>query len=428
MSSDHKRPHDDDLTEADRVLHGLYDRAREPIAWDESDDAILAAARDAKIGAATDDDLDPADKVLLELYERGKETIPWDDSDDAILAAAREASAANDDAPPASATNDDDLGDNVVRFPASRVVRRVLATPGAGWAIAASVMVGVFVGQGSTPYLHLGIGPDVPGLLQENVRLGQEVADSQSEITRLNQQFSETGIRFTDDGAPAGAPADTAAAAPAGEFAALGQVLDQFECAALSATLRGGADLTINGHVSSADDMNRLLASLAPFAGVAQVSNQAQIYAWPHCEAVEIVDQFTAASTAAAAPPSIRPFQHGAAYREGEALVVEATAGATAGYLYVDFIQNDGTVVHLMSGTQVAPGTTTRLGDSDLTFTIAPPFGEEMLLVVQTAEPLFADTRPQVEQAADYLPSLRAALATATAQSAFTFLSTSAAE
>ncbi len=431
--SDHKRPHEENLSEADKVLLGLYDRSREPIAWDESDDAVLTAARLAQPGAT--DDLDAADKVLLELYERGKEPIPWDETDDAIIAAARKNTAANDDIPIAgSASEQTDLGDNVVRFPGNRIVRSIFASPATGWAIAASVVVGIFVGQGTTPYLHLGIGPDVPDLLNQNTRLAEQVTDSQSEIVRLSQQFSDTGIRFTNDGDQPGAAPGTDAApdtgVPVADFAELGRILDQFECSALSATLRQGSNLMINGHVSSADDMNRLLASLEPYAAFAQVSNQAQIYAYPHCDAVEIAEELTVTNTAAGGTPSVRPFQHGLTYTEGEPVVIEAVAGAVPGYLYVDFIQNDGTIVHLLSGARVEPGAQVRLGETGLSFSVAPPFGDEMLLAIQTPQPLYTDDRPQVEDAATYLPVLRSAIRDAdqTALSGFTFLTTGPAQ
>lgn len=426
MVNNRKRPHEDDLSEADRVLMGLYDRSREQIPWDESDDAILASA--AQVGGTLTDELDEADKVLLELYDRGKKPIPWDETDDTILNFARKASTANDDRPttvPDLGEPETPLGDNVVRFPMNRIVRRVFATPAAGWAVAASIMVGVFVGQGITPYVDLGVGPDVPGLLIENERLSGEVSDAQGRIMRLSQEFSETGIQFTDEGDQP-QPAPETAVLPAPGIAELGRVLNEFECSALSATVRQGSSLVIQGHVASADDMNRLFNVLVPYTEVARVSNRAQIYAWPHCEAVEILEELTLANTASAGSPSIRPFEHGSSYLEGESVVIEAVAGAAAGYLYVDFLQNDGTVVHLLSGTRVDPGDRLRLGEGELHFTVSPPFGEEMLFVFQSAEPLFTTNRPQGEEAATYLPALRGALqgGRQTMLSGFTFLTT----
>ena len=451
--SDRKRPHEEDLSEADRVLLDLYDRSRETIPWDASDDAILAAAGAAQAG----DDLDEADRVLLELYDRSKEPIPWDESDDEILNFARRSVAANDDGTaPATIADEpeEDLGENVVRFPANRIFRRVFATPAAGWAIAASLMVGIFAGQGSTPYVNLGVGPDVRGLISENDRLAGEVSDAQGEITRLSQDyeqlnqeftqldeaFTELGIRFSEQGEQPGpqppvdltprvSPEPTPAAplAPGAGFGELGSVLDQFECSALSATIRPGSALVIEGHVANAADMNRLTASLQPFADLGtRVLNQAMVYDWPHCEAVELLEELTLANVAAAGSPSVRPFNHGLTYREGEAVVLEAiSGGAGAGYLYVDFLTNDGTIVHLLSGQRVEPGDQVRLGESGLTFSVAPPFGTEMLMVIQSSEPLFAADRPQVEGAEAYLQALRGALSgRGPVLSGFTFVTT----
>ncbi len=420
---------EDELDEADRVLFGLLDRSQAPIPWDESDNAILAAARTAQSGATVEDELDEADKVVLELYRRGKAPVPWDEKDDAILTFARQASTANDDRPVSTAGSGEPetpLGDNVVRFPAHRIVRRVFATPAAGWAIAASIMVGIFVGQGITPYVNLGVAPDVPGLLAENARLSGEVSSAQGEIMRLSQEFTQTGIRFKGE-EPGPAPETETTALLVPGIAELGRALDQFKCAALSATVRQGSSLVIRGHVASADDMNRLLAVLAPYTEVSRVSNRAQVYAWPRCEAIEILETLTTAN-APAVGPSVRPVEHGSVYRAGESLVLDAIAADTPGYLYVDFVQNDGTVVHLVSGRRVAAGERIRVGAGDLNLIVAPPFGAETLSIVQSAEPLFDAGRPQVERADAYLPVLRKALEAVgdagTLASGFTFLTT----
>ena len=41
------RNNNDDLTEADLIVEGLYERSKQPIPCDESDEAVLAFAREA---------------------------------------------------------------------------------------------------------------------------------------------------------------------------------------------------------------------------------------------------------------------------------------------------------------------------------------------------------------------------------------------
>ena len=57
---------DRELTEADRVVLGLYERAAESIEWDESDEAILKLARGIH---AEDEGEDQSDKAFVRAAE-----------------------------------------------------------------------------------------------------------------------------------------------------------------------------------------------------------------------------------------------------------------------------------------------------------------------------------------------------------------------
>ena len=89
----------------------------------------------------------------------------------------------------------------------------------------------------------------------------------------------------------------------------------------------------------------------------------------------------------------------GAPYEEGEALGVSLQASTDA-YLRIDYVQADGQVIHLLpsplSLNQVKAGKPFVFGtpDSSLPLVIAPPFGEEMLIVIasQQAIPVQTDT------------------------------------
>jgi len=91
------------------------------------------------------------------------------------------------------------------------------------------------------------------------------------------------------------------------------------------------------------------------------------------------------------------------------------------GYLYVDFIDDDGTVAHMLpnprhadnklkAGQSVTLGAA--VGDKNSTeqaYEIAAPFGKRMIIASAARKPLFNQARDQVETAAAYLAALRAA-------------------
>ena len=113
-----------------------------------------------------------------------------------------------------------------------------------------------------------------------------------------------------------------------------------------------------------------------------------------------------------------------AIYHPGEVIVAEATATSLFdGYLYVDFYDVDGYVVHVLpsrhtdrhTDRHVAAGESLVLGDDrqpgGFTLMIIPPYGDEAFVVMSMRASLNAGMRPEVEPAADYLRALRDRLA-----------------
>lgn len=102
----------------------------------------------------------------------------------------------------------------------------------------------------------------------------------------------------------------------------------------------------------------------------------------------------------------------GAVYLEGEKFAVHVAPGANA-YLQVDYFQSDGTVVHLLPNPEhhnfVESGKTFVIGrvGGGYEFVVTAPFGEELLLVIASQEPLEPiPERPLVEPAAEYIERL----------------------
>jgi hypothetical protein len=105
-----------------------------------------------------------------------------------------------------------------------------------------------------------------------------------------------------------------------------------------------------------------------------------------------------------------------AVYTAGDKLLVDIVAASDV-YMQVDYYQADGQVVHLLPNAldtnYMEGGKTFTLGKprSSFQFTIAPPFGVEMLVVIANQQPL--DTQgdvPAVEPASRYLERLARSL------------------
>lgn len=354
-----------------------------------------------------DEVLTPADQAIRDLYEASKKPIVWDESDDAVLNFAREAVAGRSD----SGASDSQEGvpgdaghaadDNVVAFPPRKsLLSRVIHSPAVGFSMAASLMIGVFAGQGLTPYMDLGVSPGYQEIADENQKLRDELTQRPAMRTRSLDPVAAAG----------GAVSDVSAIATA---------LRGFDCSTLTATLSKDLRIVISGHVANDTDLARLQEQLVPLAGVGTIENKAMVLGRPFCQSLEILQAKAVAGLDPRTLPAVGPHNHGAFYRENESLVVEATATTLfSSYLYIDMVQKDGTVVHmrpvaLAQKSKVKAGERVLVGLEGQRFTVAPPFGTDMLVVISSPEPLFDTARPQVEKAADYFSALSDAMAKA---------------
>ncbi len=376
---------DRELTEADRVVLGLYERAAESIEWDDSDEAILTLARS------------------IHAEDEGK------DQSGSLAANAAESPADNQDLAHAAETDEEDGGANVVAFaPRKRpaVGRAFYRSPVAGFSIAASLMIGIFAGQGLTPYVNLGLAPDYDKIMEENQELTRSLSATRSIKMRV----------------PAPAAGQEPSVAPESDLKRISTILNGFGCASLSMTLSRKGEIRVSGHVSNPEDLGLLRSSLSDFQQLGGVTEDVLVYGWPSCKILEILASSTVMSAGTQSAPVVRPFNHGSVYVGGESLIVEAQGtGLYDAYLYIDFVQNDGNVLHMLPfdrrpDNKVGPGERILLGADDVQYALAAPYGTEMLMIIASPVPLFEVLRAEVEPAQSYFKDLGRALERLTAE------------
>lgn len=83
------------------------------------------------------------------------------------------------------------------------------------------------------------------------------------------------------------------------------------------------------------------------------------------------------------------------------------------GYLYVDYFDREGYVIHLRPGLHskgdaLKADAWVDLGGQE--YVVCPPFGTDLVVAISTPLPLFARSRPVMERASDYLRDLHAQL------------------
>jgi eukaryotic-like serine/threonine-protein kinase len=199
-----------------------------------------------------------------------------------------------------------------------------------------------------------------------------------------------------------------------------------FPCADVKAILTADRDVQLQGFVSTDSDLAALRGRLGGIPDIGRVLDTVAVYVWPHCEVVKLLEA-TALPGGKAAPrlefniPSL-------VYKGGDTLIVRATAtSAYDGYLYVDYLDNDGNVVHLLP-MPLHPSNATKAGQT-LTlgapkegksgarvYEISEPFGPNLVMAISSPKPLFAPRSQEAERAETYLPVLTRALNAAAAE------------
>jgi hypothetical protein len=174
-----------------------------------------------------------------------------------------------------------------------------------------------------------------------------------------------------------------------------------------SETANGKQRLT--GFVGTEKDLQALRDQWSGYGAEIDV----QIRPWPQCEVL-----LTLASVIGEKDgPQLSTLNEKVAFKEGDEMVFELTTPPSPAYVYVVYVQADGSVVTLMQpGSDLSPSQRDErvvFGDGaggKSRFKASPPFGTEMVLAVTSASPLFEGSLPSIQTEREFLSSLRRAV------------------
>jgi hypothetical protein len=181
-------------------------------------------------------------------------------------------------------------------------------------------------------------------------------------------------------------------------------------CAHVNVEARGDQTV-LSGYVASDDDLNRVrsIAASVPNTVVGNVI----VAPWPQCEALQTLQK----PLLIADRPTI-DIGPNTDLHSGDLLKIQIRSPAQISYLYVSYIQADGSVLHLVQPNALVPQPTLprqtlEFGsgtDGQPKFTVSPPFGREMIIAIASRSPLFDHELAAQQTERDYLSDLRRAL------------------
>ncbi len=201
-------------------------------------------------------------------------------------------------------------------------------------------------------------------------------------------------------------PAPTPQPSPADRFS----FLKNLSCSDVNVGMQNNRDV-LSGFVASDNDLNLIKREVAkmPNSSIGNIF----VAPWPQCEALQTLQK----SLAEIDQPKIVVASNGD-LRDGDTLPITIRSPSQISYLYVSYIQADGSVVNLVQPTGLTPpptlpNTVLTFGDGQegrAKFTISPPFGREMIIAVASRSPLFEQDLPATQTEREYLTTLRRAL------------------
>ncbi|MBI1172536.1 DUF4384 domain-containing protein [bacterium] len=212
----------------------------------------------------------------------------------------------------------------------------------------------------------------------------------------------------------------------------LAAILSSAPCSRLQAEFNPQTgSLDLRGHVPDPAMKGPILAALQAQLGAGiKVEDAMVILPRPQCGALSGIadlglpqsqDQLTNPRLIGA-DAQARTFN----YVAGQTMVLDLAAPDYDAYVYVDYFDADGNVIHLVPNDQVplkrrAAKSAMRVGAPDagepfLHLTIGPPYGQEIAAAFAASAPLYDGTRPLTEPAGPYLEWLKTRVAAARAR------------
>lgn len=240
---------------------------------------------------------------------------------------------------------------------------------------------------------------------------------SPADVERMNQRVAA----FTPASGAAELPESSGAGAAASlTVESLLAALPPTICGTMTVATQEGGNFAVTGYVARGRTAEVIAPEVASFLSANEVDLQLTELEPSLCPVLEVITR--AIEDAADELPLILRDAQGNekdTFRSGEKLVIDMRGLPDDRLIAVDYFQHDGQVLHLVPGggpEQLLLRAQQRLvlgdpaaGGPD--WTVAPPFGQDMLVIFASRAPLFDSARPQIERTGDYLTALKPRMA-----------------
>jgi len=188
--------------------------------------------------------------------------------------------------------------------------------------------------------------------------------------------------------------------------------LREVACARIEGRISAKRAVQLRGFAGSANDVAKLRTDLLALPGVRKVEANVTLYPWPQCEV--FLDFADALKDRRGLAATLRGAS-GRTFIEGDSLSIQVVTPSYPSYLYVTYLQASGEAANLYwpqgrFPKAFPPHSKVTFGGGaggEPIYRIAPPLGDEIVIVVASASPLFQDEPPETATDREYLTSFR---------------------
>jgi hypothetical protein len=191
--------------------------------------------------------------------------------------------------------------------------------------------------------------------------------------------------------------------------ASLAAAVAKYRCGSLDYSLDNDGAVRLTGNLATTEDLEALRREIGAIRGIGTIDFAVGLRIWPFCEVALLLKPLVERNGEGAPQVSLA---NGEA-RIGDPLVLDIKTPGFDGYLYVDYLDGDGNILHLFPNDKDAlnyrPARNPLvLGRPPMArcWTLGGNTGQQMVTVLAAPAPLFPARRPEVEAVRDVLPRL----------------------
>jgi hypothetical protein len=208
-------------------------------------------------------------------------------------------------------------------------------------------------------------------------------------------------------------PRGAVIAAGSGGVQQVRAAFDELDCAPLTA-IEDAEGIRVTGFVGSQQSLDQLKASIRSLESVGDVTFQVVVTTPSFCEMLQVSLPLHERNSVEAAGASIGVDGSAVVLQEGDKVILKASAPNFENYVYIIYMQEDGKLLNLVpsrgqANNRRSANEAFSIGDQpdQPSFTVSPPYGDDLVMLVASSEPLFSTPRPLIEEGSRFAGELK---------------------